>query len=222
MKVADMHCDTLAELWYTHWDNRVPMELKKNTLHIDIEKMKAGDYLLQNFAVFVDTDRNMDPFESALYQIDLFYEEIEKNKVDIAPAKTYEDIQENARNGKISAVLSIEEGAICKGNLSYLRILYQLGVRMMTLTWNHENELAYPSTKLDLELDYGREIQKKMGLKEKGIEFLYEMERLGIIVDVSHLSDDGFYDVLNYTTKPFVASHSNARALCRHERNLDI
>lgn len=221
MKVADMHCDTMAELWYSHWDNRIPMELKKNSLHVDIEKLKKGDYLLQNFAVFVNLDRKLDPFESALYQIDLFYREMEKNKSAIAVAKTYDDIMKNAQTGKISAVLSVEEGAVCKGNLAFLHILYQLGIRMMTLTWNFENELGYPNivSKNSASI-YPYELVNGLGLKEKGIEFLTEMERLGIIVDVSHLSDEGFYDVLKHTTKPFVASHSNARTICSHYRNL--
>lgn len=221
MKVADMHCDTMAELWYSHWDNRIPMELKKNSLHIDIEKLKKGEYLLQNFAVFVNLDRKLDPFESALYQIDLFYREMEKNKSAIAVAKTYDDIMKNAQTGKISAVLSVEEGAACKGNLAFLHILYQLGIRMMTLTWNFENELGYPNivSKNSASI-YPYELVNGLGLKEKGIEFLTEMERLGIIIDVSHLSDEGFYDVLKYTTKPFVASHSNARTICSHYRNL--
>lgn len=221
MKVADMHCDTMAELWYSHWDNRIPMELKKNSLHIDIEKLKKGEYLLQNFAVFVNLDRKLDPFESALYQIDLFYREMEKNKSAIAVAKTYDDIMKNAQTGKISAVLSVEEGAVCKGNLAFLHILYQLGIRMMTLTWNFENELGFPNivSKNSASI-YPYELVNGLGLKEKGIEFLTEMERLGIIVDVSHLSDEGFYDVLKHTTKPFVASHSNARTICSHYRNL--
>ncbi|MPM62964.1 hypothetical protein SDC9_109842 [bioreactor metagenome] len=86
---------------------------------------------------------------------------------------------------------------------------------MMTLTWNYENELAYPNGYF-----YNEEKNEKKGLKEKGFEFINEMERLGIIIDVSHLSDDGIYDVYNNTSKPFIASHSNARNLCSHQRNL--
>ncbi|KAB1438470.1 dipeptidase [Candidatus Galacturonibacter soehngenii] len=221
MKVVDLHCDTMAELWYSQWDNKKPMELEKNSLHVDLEKLRKGDYLLQNFAIFVNLGRNLDPFESALSQIDIFYREMEKNKEKIRAVKTYEDIETNIQEGKICAMLTVEEGAVCKGKLSFLRILYQLGVRMMTLTWNFENELGFPNLRSkSSQSKYEYEFEKGLGLKKKGIEFLIEMERLGIIVDVSHLSDEGFYDVLQYTKKPFVASHSNARALCRHPRNL--
>lgn len=221
MKVADLHCDTMAELWYSQWDNKKPMELKRNTLHVDLEKLIKGDYLLQNFAIFINLGRNLDPLESALYQIDIFYSEMEKNKDKICVAKSYNDIERNMQEGKISAILTLEEGASCKGKLNFLRILYQLGVRMMTLTWNYENELGFPnllSKRSPSKYEY--EFEKGLGLKKKGIDFLNEMERLGIIVDVSHLSDEGFYDVLKYTKTPFVASHSNARTLCRHHRNL--
>ncbi len=221
MKVADMHCDTLAELWYTRWDGAVPMELKKNSLHIDIEKMRKGDYLLQNFAVFVNLDRKLDPLESALYQIDIFYEELRKNADMIRLAKSFADIEKNMQDGVISGVLSIEEGAVCKGKVEFLRIMYQLGVRMMTLTWNHENELGYPNNvPTDSSTVFPCGPETLLGLKEKGYEFIEEMERLGMVIDVSHLSDAGFYQILEHTKKPFAASHSNARSLCRHCRNL--
>lgn len=89
---------------------------------------------------------------------------------------------------------------------------------MMTLTWNFPNALGYPSLNAERYDPYTPNTSE--GLTEKGIEFVQEMERLGMIVDVSHLSDAGFYDVLHYTQKPFVASHSNAREVCRHVRNL--
>ncbi len=221
MKVADMHCDTLAELWYTHWEGAVPSELIKNNLHIDLEKMQKGDYLLQNFAVFVNLDRKLDPLESALYQIDIFYQEMAKNSDIIRPVKAYADIEKNQKDGIISGVLSVEEGAVCKGRPEFLRILYQLGVRMMTLTWNHENELAYPNNvPTDASTVFPCGSETTMGLKEKGYLFIEEMERLGMVIDVSHLSDAGFYQILQNTKRPFAASHSNARSLCRHCRNL--
>ena len=91
---------------------------------------------------------------------------------------------------------------------------YRLGVRMMTLTWNYENELGFPNEIINNKLVCDR------GLKDRGFEFIEEMENLGIIIDVSHLSDAGFYDILNNTKKPFVASHSNARSICNHRRNM--
>ncbi|MCC3863981.1 dipeptidase [Terrisporobacter petrolearius] len=214
MKIVDFHCDTISQL-YDIRKSGESINLKQNRLHLDIEKMKKGDYMLQVFASYVDLGSNNKPLESCLSYIDLLYDEVEKNKEHIGIVYTYEDILTNIKKNKMSALLSIEEGGVCKGNLALLRNFYKLGVRMMTLTWNYENELAYPNGYF-----YDEEKNEKKGLKEKGFEFINEMERLGIIIDVSHLSDDGIYDVYNNTSKPFIASHSNAREVCSHQRNL--
>lgn len=214
MKIVDFHCDTISQL-YDIRERGENINLRKNRLHLDIEKMRKGDYMLQVFASYVDLGSNNKSLESCLSYIDLLYDEVEKNKEDIEIVYTYEDIIKNIKENKMSALLSIEEGGVCKGNLSLLRNFYRLGVRMMTLTWNYENELAYPNGYF-----YNKEKDERKGLKEKGFEFINEMEKLGMIIDVSHLSDDGIYDVYNNTTKPFIASHSNARSICSHQRNL--
>ncbi|HBI91343.1 MAG TPA: peptidase M19, partial [Terrisporobacter glycolicus] len=214
MKIVDFHCDTISQL-YDIRESGESINLKQNRLHLDIEKMKKGDYMLQVFASYVDLGSNNKPLESCLSYIDLLYDEVEKNKEHIGIVYNYEDILTNIKKNKMSALLSIEEGGVCNGNLSLLRNFYRLGVRMMTLTWNYENELAYPNGYF-----YDEEENERKGLKEKGFEFINEMERLGIIIDVSHLSDDGIYDVYNNTSKPFIASHSNAREVCSHQRNL--
>lgn len=210
MKVIDMHCDTISALYHEKKlyleskNNQIPT-LRKNHLHIDLEKMTQGKYLAQNFALFVNLGEEENPLEKCLKLVDLFYEQVERNKDLIAPALNVADIKENEKLGKISGILTIEEGGVTRGDLCQLRNFYRLGVRMLTLTWNYENEIAYPS---------------KAGLKKFGIEFIREMERLGMIIDVSHLSDNGVKDVLKYSKKPFVASHSNSRAICKHKRNL--
>lgn len=212
MKVIDMHCDTIKEI-LDRRDNNFKYELKSNNLCVDIGKMKKGDYILQVFAAYTDMKQE-DSLINCMRTVDLFHNEIEKNKDDIALVLKYEDILKNINENKVSAILSIEEGACCKGNIEILRNFYRLGVRMMTLTWNYENELAFPNQIIDDKLILDR------GLKTQGFEFIEEMERLGIVIDVSHLSDRGFYDVLNNTKKPFVASHSNSRSVCSHRRNL--
>lgn len=149
--------------------------------------------------------------------IRLFYEEMEQNADLIRPVTAYAEIEQNQRDGRMSALLTLEEGGIFCGDPDNLAELYHLGARMATITWNYENELGYPNfheENGELVIDLTR------GLKERGIEMLREMERLGMIIDVSHLSDAGFYDVLKHTKKPFVASHSNARSLCDFPRNL--
>ncbi|MDF2472380.1 MAG: peptidase [Anaerocolumna sp.] len=221
MKVADMHCDTIAEIYYALRDGREGGSLGKNLLHVDLEKMEKGDYLLQNFAMFVHTRKHEDPFAYCLKLIDVFYHELEANQNKIALALNYEDIMKNQKAGKISAFLTIEDGAVTKGSLVNLRTLYRLGVRLITLTWNHENGIGYPNYILEQgKVPDQNFVDTVNGLTDFGIEFVTEMERLGMIIDVSHLSDAGFYQVLHNTKKPFTASHSNARAKCNHNRNL--
>lgn len=220
MLVADMHCDTISEI-YQAKENGEVYHLKQNKLHMDLEKMKKGNYLLQNFAMFVEIKKRKDPLEHCLKLIDLFYEELKENVDTIALALNYKDINKNKEAGKISAFLTIEEGGVTRCNLAHLRNFYRLGVRMLTLTWNFENGIGYPNYSLMTNgtPDYHTP-ETKHGLTEFGLDFIYEMENLGMIIDVSHLSDAGFYQVLNHTTKPFVASHSNARHICSHVRNL--
>ena len=223
MFVADMHCDTISKILESRKSgDKKGQNLRKNTFHIDLEKMKQGDYLIQNFAMYINLHETENPFEECMNMIDVFYCEMEANNDLIAPAKSYKDIVKNQGDGKISGLLTIEEGGVCQGNLAFLRDFYRLGVRMMTLTWNFGNEIGFPNvyqTKTGDEIFYGLP-DTEQGLTPFGIELIQEMERLGMIVDVSHLSDAGFYDVAMYAKKPFVASHSNARAICRHTRNL--
>ena len=202
MQIADMHCDTVSAI-YKARTSGLPAGLLSNPFQVDLDKMRRGGYLLQNFAVFVDIHNGENPYRCAKNQIAVFREEMEKNKGIIRQVRTMEDIYENKRAGRISALLTLEEGEACEGNLDKLKEFYKDGVRMMTFTWNYENSLA------------GRD-----GLTPLGIAFLEEMEALGIVPDVSHLPQAGFYDVCRLAKRPFVASHSNAAALCRHPRNL--
>lgn len=228
MKVADMHCDTIAEVYKRKRDGN-PCGIYENDLHIDLRKMKQGGYALQNFAMFAHMEGlkgKMPLPEYAFRLADTFFTEMRKYPELIGIVRSYRDIEENMKNGKMSAMLTMEEGAICEGKTEYLRIFYELGVRMFTFTWNFPNELAWPNRMETSERDgkpraTGKFIpETEHGLTEKGLEFLEEMERLGIIVDVSHLGDRGILDVIAHAKKPFVASHSNARAVCGHPRNL--
>lgn len=202
MYVVDMHCDTISKLYHQRNRGQNAM-LQTNELQIDIEKLKRGEYLLQNFAVFVDLLDGETPYQCAKNQIALFLEEMEQNRDSIRQVMTFDDILENRRQGRISALLTLEEGEACEGDLRKLEEFYREGVRMMTFTWNYENSLGTQD-----------------GLTDTGIQFLHKMEEIGIIPDVSHLSEKGFYDVCRHGTRPFVASHSNASALCPHKRNL--
>ncbi len=234
INAVDMHCDTISRIRDCRREGK-SVGLRQNELHIDLMRLKEKGYLLQNFALFVFLGSGEDPWEQlqALYQI--YQEEMERSQDLIAPVYRFADIEKNRREGKLSSLLTVEEGAVCKGEISKLDRLYEMGVRMMTLTWNFPNELGFPN----LDREMGKKIRaagknvteaqqkayfntpnERDGLTETGKEFVARMEELGMIPDVSHLSDAGFWDVCRCTKKPFAASHSNARKVCPHVRNL--
>ena len=220
VSVIDMHCDTIAELYQNH-KNGGEQTIQKNSLHVDLEKMEKGGYLLQNFALFINLEHaNNRPFEECMRLADTFLTELRAYPEKIGIVKSYHDIEENKKAGRMSALLTAEEGGICQGETAFLRILYELGVRMMTLTWNHQNELGWPNQIKRTESGVIFSPDTIHGLTETGIYFLEEMERLGMIIDISHLNDAGIWDVFHHTKKPFVASHSNCRVLASHPRNL--
>lgn len=185
--------------------------LYENNFGVDIKKLKKANSLIQFFALWIDLNSQRDPVDICLEMMDKFHLELDKNSQYIKLATRYEDIINNDKEGKISAILSIEEGGALKGKLYNLRNYYRLGVRSITLTWNNVNHIGYPNTK---------EEYRNKGLTDFGRQVVYEMNRLGMLIDVSHLSDQGFYDVANISKKPFIASHSNSRHIKNHFRNL--
>lgn len=215
MYIADLHCDTLSALHAKKRQGNV-VTLMDNDLQLDVLKMEKGNYILQNFAVFVDRGEEEDAYACAKEQIEIFTKEIKQCGGRIRQARTFQEMEENRKNGVISGILTLEEGEICQGDLNKLKEMYRLGARMMTLTWNYENSLASPAA-CDGRKACAREHK---GLTETGFAFLEKMEELGMIADVSHLSNEGISDVLKYSKKRFAASHSNAGSLCSHPRNL--
>ena len=217
MKFIDMHCDTISSIYLDRMGGEVK-KLRENNGHVDLARLKKGGCLAQNFALFTILKEDPDPYGFARGACRLFKEELAENDDMIRQAVTVEEILRNDRDGRMSGVLTIEEGGICNGSTDVLRDFYREGVRMMTLTWNYENDLAYPN-KVDMNTGISMP-ETEHGLKKMGIEFVELMEEIGMAVDVSHLGDAGFWDVAEIMKKPFAASHSNARAIAGHTRNL--
>lgn len=213
MKIIDMHCDTISRICGER-NRGKNARLRSNSFQLDLEKMKRSGYLLQNFAMFLDTGETASPYEDCKQQIHIFQEEMKENQDMIAPVTSYEEILANESQGKMSALMTLEEGEACEGSLEKLEKFYQLGVRMMTFTWNYPNSLGFPGEPA------ASRLAQSQGLTHLGMEFLERMEALGIIPDVSHLSDAGIRDLCRFAKKPFCASHSNARSLCHRGRNL--
>lgn len=211
MRLIDMHCDTMSIL---HNDTK-QRHLYSNDLQIDIKKLQQADSKAQFFALFLHLASlkkdNISPFDFVNSMIDKFNEEMELNAKYIKHARNIEDLKKNDKEGLISAFLTIEEGAALEGSIENLVTVHNKGVKLITLTWNYENELGYPNCNLET---------MEKGLTNRGIEFVEAMNSLHMLVDVSHLSDGGFYDVIKHSKTPFVASHSNARSIAKHSRNL--
>ena len=217
--MIDLHCDTVWAMDKAR-ERGEGYSLRRSDFQIDEEKLVKGNYTAQCFAMFVpNNDDNR--FEKCVDMISLYYEELKKCER-LVPAYSYADIVENRKNNKISAILTMEDGCPIGESLENLEKLYALGVRMVCLTWDYQNTLGSPNRNKTL---YGENPNPFVpdttrGLTEFGKIAVKRMNELGVIVDVSHLSDAGFDDVANLAEKPFVASHANARALCKHVRNL--
>lgn len=205
MKYIDLHCDTAYRMI------KEDLSLNDDACKVNIEKLKKGGALAQTFAFFVDLEEEKDPYDAFTSMYNNFIKEVDKNKDKIEIVRNTDELKQCNNNGKIGAFLSIEEGEVLKGDVSKVLDVYKKGIRMLTLTWNYENSIGYPNVNFKY---------KDKGLKEKGIEIVNEMERVGIIPDCSHLSDGGFYDLSKICKKPFIATHSNARAIKNHPRNL--
>lgn len=216
----DMHCDTLLRTMMNGAASLYDGEGMQS-----IRQMKEAGQMAQFFAVFFPPrdmkpkgDGRKPPFmlptDDEFYEMlkKYLHEQVEQHKDVIALARTGEDIEKNAARGLISAILSIEDGRFVNGSMDKLKSLREDGVCAISLTWNFPNCFGFPNSK-DADL-------MSKGLTDFGKEAIGVMNDIGILVDVSHLSDGGFWDVVELSQKPFVATHSNCRALSPHTRNL--
>ena len=207
--VFDLHCDTALALLGRNMNEQG--SLRKNQLHIDLERAATLGCYAQCFACFttpfMEKWHNLSPvtvFERELEGIML---QLEKNSDLIAQAFSPEDIEENRRSGKMSAILTVEGPAGFHFDPGMLEMLHKVGFRITSLGWNESNVLAGSH-------------KTGEGLTDLGKEYVREAQRLGMLVDVSHLSDKGFWDLMEITSAPIVATHSNSRAVCDNSRNL--
>jgi len=204
--VADGHCDTILELYKnkrSFWDFN-----KKG--HLDWPRLKQAKVNLQFLAIYIEPEFKPTGALARLLEILAYFrlqQEQAPEKIEIIRSK--QDIK-SINQDTHHFLLSIEGGEVLERKLSLLAILFELGFRCMTLTWNQRNDLA----------DGVWENNSGGGLTKLGQEVVYEMNRLGMLIDVSHLSDAGFWDVISRTTKPIAATHSCCRAICSHPRNL--
>lgn len=214
MPIIDLHCDTIMKLYENPNSN-----LLENHFQIDLKRLQQKDFLLQTFAIFLDKQQYPQRKKTALHMYQRFIKELEKNAATIGLIKTQADYNENKANKQISALLTLEEGGILEGKIENLEEFYQLGVRLITLTWNYPNEIGTPNI---LYWDKEKHIleENQTSLTKFGFECIQRMSELHMIIDLSHASDQVAKDILDSSAQGIVASHSNARKLTPHPRNL--
>ena len=194
-QVIDMHCDTIPAL---QWKEKQE-HLADADLQINLDKLEKGGSLCQCFSLFTFLKGLKDetPFEHVRKLADLWKSEVERYPDRICQIKTYADLMQVQKEGKIGAVMTVEEGGVYEGSIEKLHTLYDLGVRISTLTWNFPNELGFPNPAQEEGKPYLPDLEN--GLTSTGIAFVEEMERLGIVIDLSHLNDAGIRDVFAHT-----------------------
>ncbi len=207
--VFDLHCDTAYALLGKNFDNAG--SLRSNQLHIDLQRAGTLDGYAQCFACFTSP---LEKLPANLSVIGLFEREMatilretDVNADVIQVAYSAKEIAENRNNGKMSAILTIEGPAGFDFNVDLLEDLYNIGFRITTLGWNEQNPLTGSCV-------------TGGGLTQEGCAFVKEAQRVGMVIDVSHISDEGFWDIMDITSKPVIASHSNSREVWNHPRNI--
>ena len=207
-----LHCDTASKLVRRRLVGGDDT-LNKNTLHIDLERAAMLPGYGQCFACFTTTqqnpgiDRGPSPLVFFERQLDAIFSQVEANSDKICLAYSGKNIQQNREKGVMSAVMTIEGPAGFGFDPALLEDLYNVGFRISTLGWNEKNPLT------------GSNVTGG-GLTDQGRAYVKEAQRLGMIVDVSHISDEGFWDIMDITQAPVIASHSNSRSVCDISRNL--
>lgn len=209
LPVFDFHCDTALALLGE--DLNQAGSLKKNTLHIDLERAaKLGGYA-QCFACFttplMEDWYHLSPVVIFERELATIQREVSKHSDSIAIAYSPKEIQENLSKGIMSAILTLEGTAGFGYDPELLEDLYAVGFRISTLGWNEKNPLTGSH-------------QTGGGLTDQGKEYVRQAQRLGMLVDVSHISDEGFWDIIHMTNAPVIATHSNSRAVWDASRNL--
>lgn len=210
--VVDGHADTAQRFVDEGWD--FTADLRGGMLNLD--SARAGGLDAEFFAIWVEPTEWHGRFaHRALELIDSVHDQVRRHPDKLLLGTRAEDLQRAKSEGRFCALLGLEGGHAIENSLALLRTYFRLGVRYMTLTWTNTNEWADSSGDLG-----DPSVEHHGGLTEFGRDVIREMNRLGMMVDISHVSDETFWDVLRTTRAPVIASHSSARSICDHPRNL--
>jgi membrane dipeptidase len=213
--VIDTHNDITSPM--TDKDYDLGARDTSGQTQTDIPRMKEGGIDAEFFAIYVSARyaREGGSARRALDMIDDVYEQARRHPGALEMAFTSDDIRRISKSGKIAALMGIEGGHAIEDSLAALRMFYKLGVRYMTLTHSNTNNWADSSGDIN-----NANVKHHNGLTEFGREVVKEMNRIGMMIDISHVADKTFYDVVAVSRAPVIASHSSARALADHPRNM--
>ncbi len=212
--VVDTHADTPQRFLEENFD--IGSSDPKDTGNISLDKARAGNLGAEFFSIWVDPETNQGHFAQHTFDlIDSVYEQAARNPERMMMAFSVDDIERAHKQKKLAALMGIEGGHSIENDIRLLRDYYRLGVRYMTLTWSNTNEWADSSGDID-----DAKIQHHNGLTDFGRQVVREMNRLGMMVDISHVADKTFWDVIATSKAPVIASHSSARALTNAPRNM--
>jgi membrane dipeptidase len=210
--IIDTHADTPGRLVDEHFD----LARDAGTGYLDFKKIKAGNLGAEFFSIWVEPKANQgNEAKRALDMIDSVYEQARRHPDQMMMAFSVQDIQTAHRKHKLAALLGVEGGHAIEGDIRILRDYYRLGVRYMTLTWSNTNDIGDSSGDMT-----DKAIQHHGGLTDFGRQVVLEMNRLGMMVDISHVADSTFYQALELSRAPVIASHSSARAVTDAPRNM--
>ncbi len=215
--VVDGHNDIPSFMLSTGYDLGTP----SRKTHTDLARMKAGGITGEFFSIYVEGDLATRPtvtgggaLRRAIDLIDVTYRQVERHPAELLLATNAADIRRAKREGKVAVLMGIEGGHAIENSLAALRVLHRLGCRYMTLTHSNTNEWA------DSAGFNGPPVVRHHGLAPFGEEVVHEMQRIGMLVDISHVSDETFWSVMKVTKAPVIASHSSSRAIGNHPRDL--
>jgi membrane dipeptidase len=212
--VVDTHADTPQRFLDENYD--IGSTDPKDVGHISLDKAQAGNLGAEFFSIWVFPDANQGRFAKHTFDlIDSVYEQAARHPDRMMMAFSVADIERARKEKKLAALMGIEGGHSIENDIHLLRDYYRLGVRYMTLSWSNTNEWADSSGDIN-----DPKVQHHNGLTDFGKQAVLEMNRMGMMVDISHVADKTFYDVIASTKAPVIASHSSSRALCNHPRNM--
>jgi membrane dipeptidase len=212
--VVDTHADTPQRFLDDDFD--IGSTDPKDFGHISLDKARAGNLRAEFFSIWVEPESNQGHFaQHTLDLIDSVYEQAARHPDRMMLAFSVDDIERAHQQKKLAALMGIEGGHSIENDIHLLRDFYRLGVRYMTLSWSNTNEWADSSGDID-----DPKVQHHNGLTDFGKQVVLEMNRLGMMVDISHVADKTFWDTIAVTKSPVIASHSSARALCNAPRNM--